>query len=89
MKARLPLFKPGDVTEDVWSGDIVNECEFIRYLDHGMMLFYSRTTKCFVRAFWETWDDEDGEKPEVILNGWECAESPSKFIRQADKRFPS
>lgn len=80
MKARLPHFKPGDITEDVWSGDIVTKCEFIRYLDHGMMLFYNGTTKCFVRAFWEAVDDD--EEVITLLNGWDCSSTVSEYIKK-------
>lgn len=69
-------FKPGDVTKDVWCGDLVTECEFIRYLAQGSMLFYDRTFKCFRRAFWDT-SLPDGEP---ILNGWDCDTSSSRYL---------
>ena len=87
MNAHLPRFKPGDITKDIWSGDIVTECEFIQYLDHGTMLFHNKTARCFVRAFWEVMDDGMG-KPITVLNGWDCSSDAGSFInRVLEARF--
>ncbi len=66
-------FKKGDITDKVWAGDFVAKCEFIDYLPLGLMLFYDKTFKCFRRVYWEYYDKK------FILNGWDCASSPSKF----------
>ena len=68
-------FKLGDVTDKVWVGDIVTKCEFLSFLDDGRMLFYDITFKCFRLVFWEQLDGS-----EFILNGWQCANKPSKLI---------
>lgn len=59
-------FKRGDVTKEVWAGDLVCECEYIDNLGEGRMRFYDRTSKCFRCVFWE-YDDKDKK---FILNGW-------------------
>ena len=39
-------FKKGDVTDEVWCGDIVTQCEFLAYLPDGNMLFFDKKFKC-------------------------------------------
>ena len=68
-------FKVGETTKNIWSGDIVTECEFVADLGRGQMLFYDKTFKCFRKTFVEV--DDDG-KP--YLNGWDCADRPSKLV---------
>ena len=68
-------FKIGDKTKDIWAGDLVSECEYLGNLKKGRMLFYDVTFKCFRSTFIEI--DEDG-KP--YLDGWKCADRPSKLL---------
>jgi hypothetical protein len=69
-------FKPGDHTANVWSGDIVTDCEFIRPLDDGAMLFYDHTFRCFRRVFWTVLPDVGVYDGSFILNGWKCSDKP-------------
>jgi len=66
-------FKLGDKTTDVWAGDIVTECEYLADLGQGRMLFYDIKFKCFRRVFREP-------HGKAILNGWDVADRPSKFL---------
>ena len=65
MKAKE--YKIGEITKDVWCGDFVVECEFIKKLPKGQLLFYNPKSKVFHAAFWEVLDGE------FILNGWNVA----------------
>ena len=67
-------FKLGDKTKDIWSGDLVSECEFIADLGEGRMLFYDIKDQSFRRVFIEF----DGKRP--YMNGWKCAKKPSELI---------
>lgn len=74
---RPRIFKPGKITKDVWIGDIVSECEYIRPLGRGVHLFYDRTFECFRRAFWDVvWNIGSHPKPTLILNGCETRATP-------------
>lgn len=74
MSKRKFKFKVGEVTEDIWSGDIVSKCEFLADLGEGHMLFYDTTFKCFRKTFIAV---DDGEP---YLNGWNCDSKPSKLV---------
>lgn len=63
-------FKPGQHIDTVWCGDIVTDCEFIRPLTGGGLLFWDHTLKCFRRAHWEQLGGD------MVLNGWTCASTP-------------
>lgn len=76
MKSKKFKFEVGDLTEDIWCGDIVTKCEFLANLDHGQMLFYDVKYKSFRKVFIEV--DEDTGKP--YMNGWDCADRPSKLL---------
>lgn len=69
-------FKIGQKTNNVWSGDLVRECEFIAYLDRGAgMLFYDIDSRCFRYVFWQYMNGK------FILNGWKCAKTVSELIK--------
>lgn len=68
-------FKPGDVTDKLWIGDIVIKAVFIGYLQHGKMLFFDKTNRCFRIGFWEV----DGEG--MLLNGWDTCQ-PEKALQE-------
>ena len=68
-------FKLGEKTKDIWSGDIVSECEFLADLGEGRMLFYDTDDKSFRRVFVEM--DDDGRP---YMNGWKCAKKPSELV---------
>jgi len=70
-------FKKGQVTKEVWSGELISECEYLDDLGQGRMLFYDRTSKCFRCVYWE-YVELAGK---FGLNGWTCAKSPSEFVR--------
>lgn len=70
-------FKKGQITDKVWSGDIVTSCEYLDDLGQGRMLFFDKTFKCFRCVYWE-YDVNDNK---FYLNGWVCAGSPSSFKR--------
>lgn len=70
-------FEVGEITEDVWSGDIVSKCEFLANLGQGQMLFYDTTAKCFRKVFIAV--DEDSGEP--YMDGWNCASKPSKLLK--------
>jgi len=75
MRART--FKPGDMTNEVWSGDVVTDCEYIRSLGRGAHLFYDHTILCFRRVFWDVYATKAGH-PSFVLNGWENSNTPFK-----------
>lgn len=64
-------FKFGDITDQVWCGDIVTKCEFIQILPNKRLLFWDYTFKCFRYCYWEVLHNE------FILNGWDCSAGPS------------
>lgn len=66
--------KIGDKTKEIWSGDIVTECEFLGHIDGGKMLFYDVDFKCFRAVYFEIYEGN------TILNGWTCAKKPSELI---------
>lgn len=68
-------FKIGETTTNIWCGDFVTTCEFITDLDNGQMLFYDIKSRCFRKVYIEV--DDDGEP---YMNGWNCANRPSKLI---------
>ena len=74
MKKKKFKFKLGDKTRDIWSGDIVSDCEYLADLGEGRMLFYDTTCKCFRRVFIDATDGILG------LNGWKCTNKPSKLL---------
>ena len=70
-------FTIGQKTKDVWSGDLVRECEFITYLDKGRgMLFYDLSSRCFRYVFWQY------HMGKFIMNGWRCAKTVSELLKQ-------
>ena len=72
----MKRFKLGDKTKNIWSGDLVSECEFICYLEDGhKMLFYDVTYKCFRRVF-----SELSDSGEYIMNGWNCSDRMSELL---------
>ena len=75
MKKRHFDFKLGEKTRNVWAGDLVVTCEYLGELSQGRKLFWDIENKCFRRVFNEI-DDDDGP----CLNGWDCADRPSKLI---------
>lgn len=68
--------KIGDKTKEIWSGDIVTECEFLGHIDGGRMLFYDTTLKCFRSVFFEI------DEGSMVLNGWKAASKPSELINE-------
>ena len=75
----MNCFKFGQITQEIWMGDLVSECEYLGELGEGRMLFYDKSYKCFRCVYWEK--NENGE---FVLNGWKCADAPSKFKRLED-----
>ena len=65
-------FKHGDITEDVWAGDLVTKCEFIDDLGLGLMLFRDTTFGGYRAVYRET---------NGVLNGWTC-HSTLKGLKQ-------
>lgn len=65
-------FKRGDITKDVWAGDLVSTCEFIDDIGLGIMLFRDITFGGY-RAVYR---DKDG-----VLNGW-TGHSTLKGLKQ-------
>lgn len=77
--ARKESLVMGDMTRDVWSGDIVTDCEFIARVDTNAMLahtflFFDHTFNCFRRAFWEKVDGQ------FVLNGWKCGKTVKELL---------
>lgn len=70
MKPTATSFKPGQHTSNVWCGDIVSDCEFIRPLTGGGLLFWDHTFKTFRRVHME---EISGS---TVLNGWTCQATP-------------
>jgi len=68
-------FKIGDITTQVWAGDLVHDCVFLAYLDNGGMLFYDLASEVFRYAFWQA--EENGK---FTLNGWKYNKNPAKLI---------
>jgi hypothetical protein len=68
-------FNIGDITRDVWAGDIVSTCEYLGELGQGRMLFWDVTAKCFRRVFIAVHDDGT-----PYMNGWDCDTRPSKLL---------
>ena len=64
MKAKI--YKFGERTKDIWSGDIVTICEFIMTLPNQRLLFYDIDCKIFRSCFWQV--IQGG----FVLNGWDC-----------------
>ena len=56
-------FKRGDITKDVWAGDLVSTCEFIDDIGMGLMLFHDKTFGGYRAVHRE----KNG-----VLNGWTC-----------------
>ena len=67
-------FELGEKPKDIWSGDLVSECEFLADIGEGRMLFYDTTFKCFRKVFIAF----DAKRP--YMNGWNCAARPSKLL---------
>lgn len=61
-------FTLGDMTDKVWSGDIVTKCEYLGESD-GRLLFRDHTFGCYRRAYWQRLNGS------WVLNGWTCAET--------------
>lgn len=72
MKTSHFLF--GEQTKDIWAGELITTCEFIRDLKDGKMLFYDVDFMCFREVFVEM--SNDG----LRLNGWKAVRSPSQLI---------
>lgn len=70
---RGKTYKPGEITTDVWCGDLVVELEFIKYLSRGHLLFFNPESKRFHRAYYEVIGRD------FVLNGWESAVSPAQL----------
>jgi len=66
--------KLGDKTKQVYSGEILTECEYICDLGRGRMLFYDTFFKCFRSVFLRYYEGK------IIMDGWECAPTPSQLI---------
>lgn len=67
-------FQPGDITDKVWSGDLVTKCEFITDLTEGRMLFFDRDKKCFRLCYWEFRGNS------FSLNGWKSYPTSAELI---------
>lgn len=63
---KLKKFKIGDITEEIWCGDIVTKCEFIKKLGLGLMLF----KECDSGTYRLVYRERDGS-----LNGWNAFSS--------------
>jgi len=68
-------FQLGDVTKDIWAGDLVSTCEFVADIGEGRMIFYDTTFECFRRVFWEN------KQGNWCLNGWKCASTISELLK--------
>lgn len=72
---KLKEYKLGDITREVWSGDIVSDCEFLMKLKNGRLLFYDHLAKVFRSAYYEVFENE------LILNGWDCCENIKPLLK--------
>ena len=71
---RIKHYKPGDIENNVWSGDIVSKCEFIMYLPFGIMVFREISPSPCLRAVYYAIDHG-----EVFLNGWDAYQTLSQL----------
>lgn len=67
-------FKYGDISKDIWCGDIVTTCQFIGNLKDGKMLWRDLESNCFRLVHWE---DYAGK---IYMNGWKCEEKLENLI---------
>jgi hypothetical protein len=68
----MSQFKSGEKTKKIWCGDLVCNCEFIKDLEEGRMLFYDIDNDCF-RLVYPEWDNREKT---YLLNGWKCSKKP-------------
>ena len=80
---KMKHYKPGDIENGVWAGDLVSKCEFLQYLPFGIMVFREiKPSPCVRAVYYEV--DDDGE---VVLNGWNAYETINDLMKAVRKNL--
>lgn len=74
---KIKHYKSGDIEDNIWVGDLVTTCEFVKYLPFGIMVFRDLSFGGLRTVYYE----KDG------LNGWCYHFTMKELIKDIQKRI--